>query len=157
MTPTISFLSKGRAVLAAALLHGDKFRECRGVEVLHPLVAASRCALERFNERVLTRTPLYDCAGVAGRSRVTLFQGDFLARNELITSTHAGSDDGACATVCAAAAADEGSLRRAEEEGSDERRRDPSTFADAAWTDGDLIFANSTCFSKELMVDSRRF
>ena len=29
--------------------------------------------------------------------------------------------------------------------------RDPQLWEDGAWTDGDLVFANSTCFARELM------
>jgi hypothetical protein len=31
-------------------------------------------------------------------------------------------------------------------------RRDPRLWVDGAWTDGDLIFANSTCFAQDLMA-----
>ena len=93
----------GRAVLAAALLYGHRFRECRGVEILEPLVDASLVAQQRYESRTAARPELYDHAD---RAAVSMIHGDLLAA-------------------------------------------DPDQ--DGAWTDGDIVFANSTCFSRDLM------
>lgn len=77
----------GRAVLAAAMLRGHHFRECRGVELLKPLVAASLEAQGRFDALVAAHPRLYGAADGKPRSIVTMLEGDLLA-------AHAeGSDD----------------------------------------------------------------
>ena len=126
----------GRAVLAAALLRGRSFREFRGLEIIPTLVDASRETLRRFKERVAERPGLYSDDGAAP-PLVTLFQGDILAGG----GKGGGPERGrvSCTTPAAQAGPS----------------RDPAEAPDAAWTDGDLIFVNSTCFSKDLMVGSR--
>jgi hypothetical protein len=136
----------GRAVLAAALLRGSELRECRGVEVLAPLYEASLVARDRYAARLLKKQYLYSfspqreqqpaCEEAGRRAAVTLFQGDLLAFSGPAQSTSSSS--------AASSDEDDGHLRC----------RDPTTCTDAAWTDGDFIFVNSTCFSKELMVST---
>lgn len=91
----------GRAIIAAAMLRGDIFKECIGIELLVPLVDASKLALTRYDELIKSKPNIYP------HTSITLHQGDILS------SEASGQTD---------------------------------------WTHGDLIFANSTCFTHDLMV-----
>ena len=64
--------TRGRTVLAAALLRGHAFRECRGVELLAPLVTASRKAHARYGEVVRAKPDLYGPSGGGGGGAVAV-------------------------------------------------------------------------------------
>ena len=107
----------GRAVLAAALLNGHRFRECRGIEILKPLVDASIEAKERYMARTAQRQEFYGHPNDSNaRAFVEMMHGDILAPSRKGGDVANGSG-----------------------------------LSDGEWTDGDIVFANSTCFSQDLM------
>jgi len=195
----------GRAVLAAALLLGHHFDECRGVEVLPALVHASWAAQAKYDGTLKAKPELYGSGSesrspdnqgkeqavdglsdefnscrmepISQRAVVVQLLGDLLsdapkqgtgpqASQEApgplpasyVEATNAVSSVPAAADVSAENLRDTGtdavtrSTGLAEPRLQRQHRRDPHLWEDGAWTDGDLVFVNSTCFAHDLMA-----
>jgi hypothetical protein len=78
---------KGRAIIAAAMLRGDTFKECIGIELLSPLVDASKIALGRYEEVVKKKSNLYPF------TKISFHEGDILAEEEDGTGGAAAAAD----------------------------------------------------------------
>lgn len=90
----------GRALIAAALLHGHRFRQCIGIELLPGLHHLARESVARY-ARMIENIEASDSGTIKRRyPAVRAVQADLLSYD---------------------------------------------------WSDGDVVFANSTCFSEELM------
>jgi hypothetical protein len=77
---------KGRAIIAAAMLRGDTFKECIGIELLSPLVDASKIALGRYEEVVKKKPNLYPY------TKISFHEGDILAEEDTGTGGAAADE-----------------------------------------------------------------
>mmetsp|Transcript_44556 Transcript_44556/g.57020 ORF Transcript_44556/g.57020 Transcript_44556/m.57020 type:complete len:156 (+) Transcript_44556:43-510(+) len=105
---------------------GDTFKELIGIEMLVPLVDASKLALTRYQELVQKKSNLY-C-----ESSISLYQGDFLSIS------------------------DENENKDNKNDTDSQNQIKHEIILGSCWLKGDFIFANSTCFSQELMMGISR-
>ena len=104
------------------MLRGDFFKELIGIELLEPLVEASKVSLKRYSEVIKLKSNLY----YNNENNISLYQGDFIHK-----ISHQNNDD--------VTTNNENNINK--------------TDVGSCWIHGDFIFANSTCFSQELMVN----
>ncbi len=140
----------GRGVFAAALLHN--FDRCTGIEIISGLHTAASAVLDRWN--------------ISDAPNVITYQ---TANNNSSASAPANANananaNGSGSTAAAAndrKAAPAGSYSGSGSGGGGGGGRpvisfQRASFLDVDWSDGDVIFINSTCFDETLLSDIAR-